>query len=144
MATNYDVLASERTDVTLSSGDVVDGEDATIQAKPSGVVFHVVVVVNEQTFNDPSQLAAAIDDVASPYADYFNQDVQVSGVVDLTTFQAPDANQNLRSNLSATISSRTNPLVQATRSADITTAIPDRFQTFVSQTQDSLDALAAS
>ena len=142
MADGYRVLSSERVTVTLSDGTVRDGQDATIQANQSGVVFHVVVVVNEATFADPTRLAAAIDAVAAPYTGYFDQDAAVPGVEALTTFQDFDPQDNLRSVLQVTVSATDNDAVQTTRTAPFTDAIPERFEALVAETRASLDQLA--
>lgn len=142
MADTYDVIAAERVPVTLADGRVVDGQDSTIKVKASGVVFHVVIVVNQATFEDPARLAAAVDGVARPYAAYFDHDVTVPGVVDLSTYQDFDDANNAVTVLRVTVASSTDSFVQTTREAPFTTAIPDRFEPFVAQTRASLDALA--
>lgn len=142
MADTYTVLESERVSVTLPSGDVRDGQDATIQANQSGVIFHVVIVVNEETFADPARLAAAIDGVAAPYTGYFDHDVTVPGVQDLSTFQDFDAQNNLRSVLSVVVGATNNDAVRTTRTAPFTDAIPDRFEALVAETRAALDNLA--
>jgi hypothetical protein len=143
MPDNYTVLRSERVTVTVGADDIRDGQDSTIQATPSGVIFHVVIVVNEETFADPDRLARAVAGVASPYADYFNRDVNVPGVVGLTTYQDFDELNNNVSVLQVTVAATGNDSVQTTRTAPFTDAIPERFDALVDQTRASLDELAA-
>jgi hypothetical protein len=144
MPDNYNVIRSERVSVTIAPDEIKDGQDSTIQAMPSGVIFHVVIVVNEATFADPARLERAVAAVAAPYADYFNQDVRVPGVVALSTYQDFDQLNNNVSVLEVTVASSENDDVRTTRTAPFTTAIPERFDAFVGGIRASLDELAAT
>jgi len=141
MPETYDVLKAERVEVTDVAGEVHDGQDSTIRAKPSGVVFHVVITVNQKTFDDPAKLARAVDAVAAPYAGYFNEDVQVEGVQAITTFQDFDDNDNQVSRLLVTIAAD-NPAITTQRDVPFTDAIPERFNAMVAETRAALNQLA--
>lgn len=144
MPDTYNVIAGEQTPLTVGAGQTVNGYDATIQAVPSGVSFHVVFVAADNVFSDPELLAAAIDGIASPYSGYVNHDVTVPGVVSLGSFQDLDNNQNSVTFWDVLVASNVNPAVTAEQTLVFTDAIPARFEAKVAAIQASLDTFAAA
>lgn len=141
MADTYQVVTGEQTPITIA-GQTKNGYDATVQAIPSGVGFHVVFVAGDNVFSDPQLLEAAIDAIAGPYSGYVNHDVTVPGVVTLGSYQDLDNNQNSVTFWEVTVSATANPDVTATVTLPFTDAIPDRFEARVDAIRASLDQVA--
>ena len=144
MASNaYEIIDANDTVITSGPLAARNAYEAIVLALPSGVAFPVRVVVNEQTRNDPAMLAAAIGDVASPYAGYVDDALQRPEVAGVYAIQDTNASLTVVDMWVVTVSSTSGNLTK-TVTIPFTSLIPDRLGPIVEKARADLDTLETS